>query len=55
MGGLLAAGWAGAVLGSAIMSANRATRCDKKEMKKIAKELGLWGDWIDEAYAQLDW
>lgn len=53
--GIGAAGWAGAVLGSAMMSANRSTRCDKREMKEIAKEYGLWGDWIDEAYNQLNW
>jgi hypothetical protein len=55
VGGLLAAGWAGAVLGSAIMAANRSTRCDKREMEEIAKELGLSGSWIDEAYSQLGW
>lgn len=53
--GIGAAGWAGAVLGSAMMSANRSTRCDKREMKEIAKEFGLWGGWIDEAYNQLGW
>lgn len=53
--GIAAAGWAGAVIGSGIMAANRATRCDKEQMKDFAKEHGLWGDWIDEAYNQLGW
>ncbi|WP_341509572.1 hypothetical protein WAX88_20650 (plasmid) [Photobacterium damselae subsp. damselae] len=54
VGGVTAAAWAGAVLGSAIMAANRATTCNKAEMERTAKELGLWGDWIDEAYNKLD-
>ncbi|MBF4290194.1 MULTISPECIES: hypothetical protein [Vibrio] len=41
--------YAGAVLGSAVMAANRATRCDKKQLIQAAKQLGLYGGWIDEA------
>ncbi|MBF4374423.1 hypothetical protein [Vibrio anguillarum] len=43
------AGYAGAILGSAVMAANRATRCDKQQLIKAARELGLYGGWIDDA------
>ncbi|HIF9075725.1 TPA: hypothetical protein ACX6NV_000556 [Photobacterium damselae] len=51
--GVGAAFWAGAVLGSAAMAVNRATTCDKAMLKDAAKDIGLSGDWIDEAWNQL--
>lgn len=43
------AGYAGAIIGSAVMAANRATRCDVGQLKQAAKDLGLYGDWIEDA------
>ncbi|MGF1727305.1 hypothetical protein [Photobacterium nomapromontoriensis] len=51
-GGVLAAGWAGAVLGSAVMATKRATRCTIPELKEVANSVGLDGSWIDDAYRQ---
>lgn len=41
--------YAGAVLGSAVMAANRATRCDRNQLKQAAKDIGIYGSWIDKA------
>ena len=49
-----AAGYAGAVIGSYIMAANRATRCNREELKKAASDLGLSNWWVDDAVNEND-
>ena len=41
--------YAGAVIGSYIMAANRATRCSIPELQKAANELGLSDWWVSDA------
>ncbi|MGI2800182.1 hypothetical protein WAX87_11035 [Photobacterium damselae subsp. damselae] len=48
-----AAFWAGAVIGSAAMAANRATTCNKSMLRDAVNDLGLDGSWIDEAWNEL--
>lgn len=47
--GLFAAYWAGAVIGSALMASNRATRCSYSEFKDAFKSLGFPSWAADEA------
>ncbi|ASA54415.1 hypothetical protein BSQ33_21505 (plasmid) [Vibrio gazogenes] len=46
---LYGAYYAGVLLGSAIMASNRATRCDLRQLRRAAKDLSLYGSWIDDA------
>ncbi|EHY9845482.1 hypothetical protein [Vibrio splendidus] len=50
--GITAAGYAGAIIGSALMASNRSTSCSKDEFKKAFQALGLPSWAADDALKQ---
>ncbi len=47
--GISAAFYAGAVIGSGLMAANRATRCSAAELKEAVRSMGFSTWWVDDA------